>query len=111
MDAALIFGVGPGLGLALARCCVAAGMPVGIAARSGERTAAWARDLSTPGVSVRGYACDVTREGDVASVFTKVRADIGRVGLVVYNAGVYQPGRVTEIRAEETLRGRHPPRS
>jgi NAD(P)-dependent dehydrogenase (short-subunit alcohol dehydrogenase family) len=100
-DAALIFGVGPGLGLALARCCAAAGMPVGIAARSGERTATWAGELSKPEAFVRGYACDVTREQDVAAVFAKARAELGRTGLVVYNAGIYLPGRVAEIRAED----------
>ena len=99
--AALIFGVGPGLGLALARCCAAAGMPVGMAARSGEQMSEWARQLSASGPPVRGYACDVTREQDVEAVFGKSRAELGRVGLVVYNAGVYHPGRVTEIRPEE----------
>lgn len=98
--AALIFGVGPGLGLALARCCTTAGMPTGLAARSGERTAAWAAGIAS-GAPAHGYACDVTREADVEQVFTRARNDLGRIGLVVYNAGVYRPGRVIETSAED----------
>ena len=97
--AALIFGVGPGLGLAIARCCIDAGMPVAIAARSHERTAQWARDLVTSGAVVRGHACDVTVEQEIENVFARSRAELGPAALVVYNAGTYQPGKVTEIRA------------
>jgi len=100
-EAALIFGTGPGLGLALARCCAHAGMPVAIIARSGARTVEWAKELSTQVVKVRGYACDVTCEEEVADVVARARADLGRIGLVVYNAGVYRPGKVTEITAED----------
>jgi NAD(P)-dependent dehydrogenase (short-subunit alcohol dehydrogenase family) len=100
-DVALIFGVGPGLGLALARCFAAAGMPVGIAARSRDRTSEWVRELSAHGAPVRSYACDVTREQDVEAVFAQSSADLGAAGLVVYNAGIYKPGNVTEIAAED----------
>lgn len=100
-DIALIFGVGPGLGLALARCCAAAGMSVGIVARSRERTAEWAEELSSPAAPVRGYACDVTREADVEAVFAQSHSDLGDPRLVVYNAGVFRPGKVTEISAED----------
>jgi NAD(P)-dependent dehydrogenase (short-subunit alcohol dehydrogenase family) len=100
-DVALIFGVGPGLGLSVARRCAAAGMPVGIVARSGERTAQWAGELSTAGTPVRGYACDVTREADVEAIFARSLSDLGSPRLVVYNAGVYRPGKVTDISAED----------
>jgi NAD(P)-dependent dehydrogenase (short-subunit alcohol dehydrogenase family) len=100
-EAALVFGAGPGLGMALARCFAAAGMPTGIVARSGDRTAEWARELSAAGVAARGYACDVTSEKDVAAVFARAHADLGRPSLVVYNAGIYMPGQVTDIRAAD----------
>lgn len=100
-QAALIFGVGPGLGLAVARACAEAGMSVGMVARSGEQTARWAKELSASGAQARGYACDVTREEDVESVFAQSQTDLGHPGLVVYNAGVYQPGKVTEISAAD----------
>jgi NAD(P)-dependent dehydrogenase (short-subunit alcohol dehydrogenase family) len=50
---------------------------------------------------VRGYACDVTREADVEAVFARSLPDLGSPRLVVYNAGVYRPGKVTEISAED----------
>ena len=94
---AFIIGVGPGLGLALARCFTGAGMHTGIAARSEERLQAMRRQISASNCRVTTYACDVTDEGNVTEVFGQLQNDLGVPDLVVYNAGAYQPARVVDI--------------
>ena len=91
---AFIIGAGPGLGLALARCFIGAGMYTGIAARSGERLQAMYKEL---GSQVTTYSCDVTDEENVSQAFGQLQKDLGVPDLVVYNAGAYQPARVVDI--------------
>jgi NAD(P)-dependent dehydrogenase (short-subunit alcohol dehydrogenase family) len=98
---AMIFGAGPGLGLALARCLAGAGMPVGLFARSDARLGAMAEDLRGSGVPVHGYSCDVTREEQVEESFRRACRDLGAPSLVVYNAGAYAPAPVLEIDAAD----------
>ena len=82
---AVVVGVGPGLGAALARCFAGAGMDVAVAARRADA------------LKGRAYACDVTRADDVATLFKGVEADIGPPDLVVYNAGAFVPAGILEI--------------
>lgn len=76
-------------------------MAVGVVARSRDRILAWARDLSAEGPIVRAYACDVTREQDVDAVFEQSEGEIGCAALVVYNAGIYRPGKVLDTSTED----------
>ena len=96
---ALVCGVGPGLGLALVRCFVNAGMNVAMAARRLEQLESWCADLAGGETQVRPYPCDVTSEDEVQNLFQQLQTDMGVPDLVVYNAGAFMPARVTEIQA------------
>lgn len=98
---ALVIGVGPGLGLALAQCFSQAGMKVGISARNREQLEIWIKDLSGSGVEVRAYPCDTTDEENVGNVFEQLTQELGTPDLVVYNAGAFMPGQVVETSAED----------
>lgn len=95
----MIFGAGPGLGLALARCCAEAGMPVGLFARSEARLAAMAEELRGSGAAVHKYSCDVTREEQVEESFREACRDLGTPSLAICNAGTFEPQPVLEIDA------------
>jgi len=97
---ALIVGVGPGLGLALARECAAAGMQVAMAARDETNLNALQRELPSA-TQARTYACDSTAEKEVINLFERVQTDLGPPDLVVYNAGIFMPGEVVNISAED----------
>ncbi|MBL29496.1 MAG: short-chain dehydrogenase [Rhodospirillaceae bacterium] len=88
---AVVVGVGPGLGAALCRRFAAEGMTVAAVSRRGD-------PALVP--EARAYACDSTDEAAVESTFSKIEADIGSPGLVVYNAGAFVRGKVTETSAE-----------
>jgi len=85
-DVALIVGVGPGLGAALARRFAQGGLAVAVAARRVDALSELAREIGG-----RAYACDATA----------VERDLGRPTVVVYNAGAFSPGSVLEINAAE----------
>ena len=91
LGTAIIVGVGPGLGLDLARTFASAGHPVALLARDQARLDAFAADLAADGHRARGYAADAA---DPASLRTAVDAaitDLGAPDVLVYNVGVLAP--------------------
>jgi len=98
-EVAVVVGVGPGLGFALCRRFVTAGMQVAAAARRKERVAELIG--SEGGGAVRPYGCDASDAGAVEALFRGVEAELGTPGLVVFNAGAFRPGRVLDIDPAE----------
>ena len=100
-EIALVVGVGPGLGAALARCFAKDGMQVAVAAREAARLEPLAGELGELGPGGRAYGCDATNETDVESLFGHVKSDLGEPDLVVYNAGAFVRAAVADIESEE----------
>ena len=95
-DVALIVGVGPGLGAALARRFAEGGFAVAVAARDAGRLRALAQEIGG-----RAYACDAADAASVERLFEEVERDLGTPHVAIYNAGAYAPGAVIEIEAAE----------
>lgn len=98
---AVIVGVGPGLGCALAQRFARAEMNVAMASRHPERLDALAAECSGIGHGARAYRCDATVEESVLSFFRQVREELGEPDLVVYNAGAFVQKGILETCAEE----------
>ena len=79
---ALITGVGPGTGAAMARRFARGGYAVAMLARSRDRLDALAREIEHS----RGYACDVTDEAQLDATLASVRADLGTPKVLIHNA-------------------------
>ncbi len=94
---AVVVGVGPGNGAALARRFHAAGYAVALLARSSELVAGLARELD----GARPYACDVGDEAAVARTFSAIAAELGPVEVLLYNAGSGVWGTVEEVTARD----------
>lgn len=102
METALIFGVGPGLGAAVARRCARGGMAVGVAARDATRVEEELPDLRAKGApDAQAYACDVSSESFVEEAFREAIEDLGLPRLVVFNAGAFVREGLLETSAEE----------
>ncbi len=94
-ETAIVFGVGPGLGLALVQRFAGETMQVAAVARDQARLNAL---LTTAGdQDVRLYAADVAKTEDVRRVFEQVDRDLGTPDIVVFNAGAFQKGNVLDI--------------
>jgi len=92
-ETAVVIGVGPGLGLALARKFSANGLEVIAAARDGKKLADLVAREKLKGIETA--QCDATQESEVAGLFASCT---GRpLEIVVYNAGGYARGSVLEL--------------
>jgi NAD(P)-dependent dehydrogenase (short-subunit alcohol dehydrogenase family) len=79
---ALITGVGPGTGAALARRFAAGGHAVAMLARDADRLGALAREID----GARGFVCDVTDEAQIDATVAAVRAELGAPSVLIHNA-------------------------
>ncbi|MDO8434381.1 MAG: SDR family NAD(P)-dependent oxidoreductase [Candidatus Binatus sp.] len=79
---ALITGVGPGTGAALARRFSKGGYGVAMLARNRERLSALQAEIANS----RAYPCDVTDEAQLDATIAAVRAELGAPSVVIHNA-------------------------
>ncbi|MDO9707614.1 SDR family oxidoreductase [Paracraurococcus lichenis] len=81
----LVTGGAEGIGWAIARRFAAGGHRVAIADLRGEAAEARAREL---GAGHLGLACDVAQEAQVAAAVARVAETLGRLDVLVNNAGI-----------------------
>jgi 3-oxoacyl-[acyl-carrier protein] reductase len=85
---ALVGGSSSGIGLSCADLLLAEGVRVVLAARSGEKLAAVAAQLSSKhGTVVDWVAADLATADGATSAFREAESKLGRVDIVVNNAG------------------------
>ena len=97
-EVAVIVGVGPGLGAALARRFSTAGLSVAIASRDMAKVTAIAANI---GADVYAYRCDAKNEEDVETVFRKIERSLGTPGVVIHNASGYVRKSILESTRED----------
>jgi NAD(P)-dependent dehydrogenase (short-subunit alcohol dehydrogenase family) len=98
---AIVTGASSGIGAASARALAAAGFRVVLAARRLERLEALAKQVAAAGGSALPVAADLARESDCAELVARTRRELGRIDVLVNNAG-FSPGAPVELlpRAE-----------
>jgi NAD(P)-dependent dehydrogenase (short-subunit alcohol dehydrogenase family) len=90
----LITGASQGLGRAIATEFVREGSHVAICARNGDllpAVMAELREAATDRQKVLAAECDVSSEDEVYQLFRRIESELGPVGVLVNNAGVYGP--------------------
>jgi NAD(P)-dependent dehydrogenase (short-subunit alcohol dehydrogenase family) len=97
---AVVIGVGPGLGAALARRFAAA-YSVAILARKGDYLKELATELRQSGGTMMDLTCDVSNAAQIAETFRAIRAKLGEVEVLLYNAGSGVFGGITEITPDQ----------
>jgi NAD(P)-dependent dehydrogenase (short-subunit alcohol dehydrogenase family) len=98
---AVILGVGPGLGSAVARRFAHEGFAVGLMARSEESLSAAQEEVQSAGGQTLAVRANATDAGSVASAFEEVRRSLGDPEVFVYNAGAFRMGGVLEVSPED----------
>jgi len=93
----VVSGVGRGNGAALARRFAEAGHAVAMLARNRATLDALEQEIG----GARGYACDVGSPASVLQAFGAIRADLGEVDVLVYNAGSGVFADVSSITPEQ----------
>ena len=79
---AIVTGVGPGTGAAIARRFARGGYAVAMLARNRERLTTLAREVPNS----RAYPCDVTNEAQIDTTLDAIRAELGAPKVLIHNA-------------------------
>jgi NAD(P)-dependent dehydrogenase (short-subunit alcohol dehydrogenase family) len=93
---AVVTGVGPGTGAAIARRFSGGGYAVAMLARNRERLSALETELS----NARGYPCDVTDRAQLDATIDAICTDLGSPKVLVHNAVGGAFGNFMEIDPE-----------
>jgi NAD(P)-dependent dehydrogenase (short-subunit alcohol dehydrogenase family) len=83
---AVIAGIGPGLGAALARKFGKEGCHVGLLARSADSMERLVGELEHKGVQAMGVLCDIAEPPEVVDAFQHIRERLGPISILVNNA-------------------------
>ena len=97
---AVVTGASSGIGAAIARDLVARGHGVALVARSADKLAALAEELSTAGVRAEVLACDLSDRAARAELLGRVEALGLTADLLVNNAGLSTLGPVAKSDPE-----------
>jgi NAD(P)-dependent dehydrogenase (short-subunit alcohol dehydrogenase family) len=79
-----VLGIGPGLGMSMARRFGREGFAVAVVSRTAERHAGYRAELAAEGIGSRSYAADATDATQVADVLERVAADLGAIDTVYF---------------------------
>lgn len=96
---ALIVGVGPGFGYAMAHHLAADGFEVILASRNAARLSPLVEEIAARGGTAVAYGCDATMETSVIALFTLIRTNHGIPIFVIYSLQSFGPGGVVDIEA------------
>ncbi len=98
-----IVGVGPGIGLAVARRFAREGLRIALLARRETALAAYAMELGASGAEVHIFAVDVADRAALIQAFQQVIIQVGTPDVLVYNASAMAQGTPSVLDAEDLL--------
>ena len=99
-ETAIVAGVGPGLGAALARAFAREGFAVGLLARKMESSAPVEDEIRKSGGKALALAVDVTDRKAVFAAVEKLRGEFGATTALAYNASGFGRGKFLELDPE-----------
>lgn len=100
MEAAIVAGVGPGLGSSLARALAREGYKVGLFSRRAESSEPVAAQIQAGGGEALVVPVDVTDRKAVFQAVDKARGKLGTIAVLAYNASGYGRGPFLELDPE-----------
>jgi NADP-dependent 3-hydroxy acid dehydrogenase YdfG len=101
---ALVTGASSGIGAATAEQLAAEGAAVALAARRADRLTDLAGRITAAGGRALPIEADVTDEQEVSAAVARTVAELGRLDVVIANAGVMLLGPVVDAPTEEWTR-------
>lgn len=94
---AIVAGVGPGMGIAIARRFAGEGYNIGLIARDQAKLDGFAAELSKLGVMAVGHSADLCDLDAVKAAFAVIRTTLGPAGVLVYNGARWHEQKAMEL--------------
>ena len=105
---AIVTGAGRGIGRATALALAAEGASVVLAARSANEIESAAAEIRAshpdPGLRALAIPCDVTSEAQVTAMVERTLGELGRIDVLVNNAGYARQGPIADLTVGELQR-------
>jgi NAD(P)-dependent dehydrogenase (short-subunit alcohol dehydrogenase family) len=98
---ALISGASKGLGRAMALALSEAGAVVALVSRDTEKLHGVKREIETSGGAAKVFVADVTKEENVRSLESEVSAHLGKVQILINNAGINVRKNLVDFSLDE----------
>lgn len=99
--AALVTGASSGIGAATAKLLASQGVAVALLARRADRLRALQTEIESAGGTALAVPADVTDSAQVAAAVERAVVELGRLDIVVNNAGLMQSGPATEAALQD----------
>jgi short-subunit dehydrogenase len=100
---AVVVGAGPGMGLALAQRFGSEGFTVALIARRREALDQYVSELAQAGITAVGFAADIGVEESLRDAFAQIRANVGDVDVLLFNASSNPPGRPEAVPTQDVV--------
>ena len=100
MEAAIVAGVGPGLGASLARAFASEGFSVGLLSRRAESSEPVASQIQAMKGKALVVPVDVTDRQAAREAVAKIRSDLGTITALAYNASGFGRGAFLDLDPE-----------
>lgn len=100
----VVAGVGPGLGLAIARRFGKGGFSVALIGRRQSVLSGYANDLAEEGIDVRGFTADLSDEASINDAFEHIKTWNDGIEVLIYNASDMTSDDVTTLSAEMMMK-------
>lgn len=97
----IVCGYGPGISDAVARRFGRDGFAVALVARNADKLAAAAAKLTEAGITAQAFPCDLAKPDAVGAMVREVRAVLGPIAVVHYNAYVGGAGDLLVAKLDE----------
>lgn len=101
MEAAIVAGVGPGTGAALARAFAKEGYAVGLLSRRRESSDPVAEDIRSAGGKALAVQADVTDRRSVQAAVAQIRQSLGPITALAHNASGYGRGEFLQMDPDQ----------
>jgi NAD(P)-dependent dehydrogenase (short-subunit alcohol dehydrogenase family) len=98
---AIVTGAGQGIGRAIAERFGSEGASVAVADLNGATAAEVARSIENAGGRAIAVTVDVTNPADAARLAAEAQDQLGRIDVLVNNAGILRSTRAADVTAEE----------
>jgi len=96
-----VTGAGRGIGKAIAEAFGRENAVLALSSRSTEELQSLSESINAKGTKASPFSCDVSSEGEVKNTFDKIEKTLGKIDILINNAGVARFKPLLETTAED----------